>query len=104
MLYRCPTTGQNVDYQCEPANAPETYEAVSCSACNRSTTTVSSRLHSGHSNFGIFQLDPTGCMRTVHIGLCIASMSRVGCCANRVACNVGSDFHISARPVRHWAV
>ena len=35
MLYRCPTTGQNIDFSCEPANEPETYETVTCRACNR---------------------------------------------------------------------
>lgn len=35
VLYRCPTTGLSIDHWCEPADKPETYEAVICRACNR---------------------------------------------------------------------
>jgi ABC-type uncharacterized transport system substrate-binding protein len=30
MFYQCPTTGQNIEFSCEPANEPETYETVTC--------------------------------------------------------------------------
>jgi hypothetical protein len=35
VVYRCPTTGLSIDQWCEPADKPDTYEAVTCRACNR---------------------------------------------------------------------
>jgi hypothetical protein len=35
VVYRCPTTGLIIDHWFEPADQPETYESVTCRACNR---------------------------------------------------------------------
>ncbi len=35
VVYRCPTTGLSIDHWFEPADKPETYEGVTCRACNR---------------------------------------------------------------------
>jgi hypothetical protein len=34
-MYRCPLGGLSIDHWCEPAEKPDTYEAVTCRACNR---------------------------------------------------------------------
>ena len=35
IIYRCPVSGLTVDHWVEPAENSETYETVSCRACNR---------------------------------------------------------------------
>jgi hypothetical protein len=35
VIYRCPATGLSIDHWFEPADEPETYENVTCRACNR---------------------------------------------------------------------
>ena len=35
VVYRCPATGLSVDHWFEPAETAETYESVTCRACNR---------------------------------------------------------------------
>jgi hypothetical protein len=34
VVYRCPATGLSIDHWFEPAEKPETYESVTCRACN----------------------------------------------------------------------
>ncbi len=35
VVYRCPATGLSVDYWFEAADSSDTYESVTCRACNR---------------------------------------------------------------------
>ena len=35
VVYRCPATGLSIDHWFEPVDKPETYESVTCRACNR---------------------------------------------------------------------
>ena len=34
VVYRCPVTGLSIDHWFEPSDKPETYETVTCRACN----------------------------------------------------------------------